>query len=331
MESAEFDELDQKLVSALVLDGRAPFSRIAAVLGVSDQTVARRYRRLYTEGELRVVCVRDTERLGLTRWMLRLRCTPDASVSIATALARRPDTAWIGLTSGGTEVVCTTESRRPEDHEALLLGKLPRTPSIVEIGAHQLLHRFFGGPLGWFAKDSALTAGERAALTPEPFEPATGPLRLDAADEALIDALAANGRAGYPELQKATGRSESAVKRRLDQLLRSGALFVDVEFDTNRFGFRTRAVLWITVAPSALASVGAALASHTEVAFAAATSGPANVVAVVICRDPAALYAYLSERLGTLDGVQHVESAPVLREVKRLTYGGERPARGAWS
>ncbi|MFF1476446.1 Lrp/AsnC family transcriptional regulator [Streptomyces sp. NPDC058301] len=322
MDSPEFDELDQRLVSALVLDGRAPFSKIAAVLGVSDQTVARRYRRLYAEGELRVVGVRDTERLGHARWMLRLRCTPDASVSIATALARRPDTAWIGLTSGGTEVVCTTEARRPEEHEALLLGKLPRTPSIMEIGAHQLLHLFYGGRLGWFTKDSALTAEERAALAPEPVEPASGPIRLDAEDEALMAALARNGRASHPELQKATGRSESAVKRRLDQLLRCGALFIDVEFDSTRFGFRTRALLWITVAPSVLAAVGAALASHTEVAFAAATSGPANLVAVVICRDPAGLYAYLSEKLGTLEGVQHVETAPLLRQVKRLTYAG---------
>ncbi|MFI1101772.1 Lrp/AsnC family transcriptional regulator [Streptomyces melanogenes] len=322
MDSPEFDELDQRLVSALVLDGRAPFSKIAAVLGVSDQTVARRYRRLYAEGELRVVGVRDTERLGHTRWMLRLRCTPDASVSIATALARRPDTAWIGLTSGGTEVVCTTESRRPEDHEALLLGKLPRTPSIVEIGAHQLLHRFYGGPLGWFTKGSALTAEERAALLPAPVEPPSGPIRLDEEDEALIAALARDGRASYPELQKATGRSESAVKRRLDQLLRRGALFIDVEFDSTRFGFRSRALLWITVAPSALAAVGEALASHPEVAFAGATSGPANLVAVVICRDPAGLYTYLSEKLGTLEGVRHVETAPLLRQVKRLTYAG---------
>ncbi|MEU5432796.1 AsnC family transcriptional regulator [Streptomyces sp. NPDC020719] len=325
MDSPEFDELDLRIVNALQLDGRAPFSRIAAVLGVSDQTVARRYRRLYAEGELRVVAVRDLERFGHAHWMLRLRCTPDASVSIATALARRPDTKWIGLTSGGTEVVCTTESRRPEDHEALLLGKLPRTPSIVEIGAHQLLHTFYGGQLGWFTKGPALTAEESAALRPAPVAPAerhVGPLRLDAADEALIAALEQNGRAGYPELQKATGRSESAVKRRLDQLLSSGALFIDVEFDSARFGYRSKAMLWITVAPAALASVGAALASHPEIPFAAATSGPSNIVAVVICREPAELYTYLSEKLGTLEGVQHVETAPLLRQVKRLTYAG---------
>ena len=42
------DALDLKLLHALQIDGRAPFSRIAEVLGVSDQTVARRFRRLRT-------------------------------------------------------------------------------------------------------------------------------------------------------------------------------------------------------------------------------------------------------------------------------------------
>ncbi len=63
-ESLTLDKLDLQLLSALEIDGRASFSRIAAVLDVSDQTVARRYRRLCAEGGLRVVALRDAHRLG---------------------------------------------------------------------------------------------------------------------------------------------------------------------------------------------------------------------------------------------------------------------------
>ena len=38
------DDLDRQLVQCLAADGRASFSAIAEVLGVSDQTVARRYK-----------------------------------------------------------------------------------------------------------------------------------------------------------------------------------------------------------------------------------------------------------------------------------------------
>ncbi|WP_435229765.1 Lrp/AsnC family transcriptional regulator [Streptomyces sp. Tue6028] len=322
MESHTGDELDLRLLAALEVNARAPFSRIAEVLGVSDQTVARRYRRLCAEGGLRVVAVRDAQRLGQDHWMLRLRCAPDSAHAIADALAKRPDTAWIGLASGGTEVVCMTRPRSPGDHDDLLLGKLPRTPSIMEIRAHQLLHRFFGGPNGWLGKFAVLTDGQIAALrrdVPE-ADGTAGTVVIDPEDEPLVAALERDGRATYPELQRATGRSESAVKRRLAGLLASGAVYIDIEYHSELLGHPLAACLWITAAPAALRSVGEALATHDEVAFAAATAGPSNIVVTAVTRDTAGLYGYLSEGIGRLDGVQHVETTPFLRRVKQLTY-----------
>lgn len=322
VESDRLDLLDLRLLSALEIDGRAPFSRIAAVLGVSDQTIARRYRRLRAEGGLRIVVLRDADRLGQDQWMLRLRCAPDGAAVIADALAKRPDTYWIGLASGGTEIVCLTRPRSPGDHDDLLLGKLPRTPSVVEIRALQLLHRFYGGPVGWVRKFRALDDEEIAALRPDLPEP--GPARLEPEDTPLLAALERDGRATYPELARLTGRSESAVKRRLSALIASGAVYVDAEYDSEILGYPKAAVLWITTTPGALHSVGRTLATHDEIAFAAATAGPSQITVTAVVRDTADLYAYLSGPLGHLDGVQHVEATPFLRRVKQLTYRATR-------
>ncbi|MBW5421132.1 AsnC family transcriptional regulator [Streptomyces sp. BG9H] len=327
MESEAFDELDLRLLHALEVDGRAPFSRIAAVLGVSDQTVARRFRRLRAEAGLRIVGVRDSARLGRDQWMLRLRCTPDGAEAIAAALARRPDTAWVHLTSAGTEVVCMTLPRVPGDYDDLLFGKLLRTRALVEISAHQLLRNFYGGRTGWIGKHRPLTDAQVAALRPAgpPTAPGPGPVSIAPDDEPLVAALKADGRVTYPELQRLTGRSESAVKRRVAALLGSGALYIDTEYDTSYFGFATAAMLWVTVAPGALDEVGRTVAGHPEIAHASAVTGSANLMATVVTRDTAELYAYLSGRLGPLDGVRHIESAPLLRRFKELTY--PRPLR----
>ncbi|WP_306333559.1 Lrp/AsnC family transcriptional regulator [Streptomyces sp. KL118A] len=325
MESEVFDELDLKLLHALEVDGRAPFSRIAGVLGVSDQTVARRFRRLRAEAGLRIVGVRDTRRLGYDEWMLRLRCTPDGAEAIATALARRPDTAWVHLTSAGTEVVCMTVPRTPGDYDDLLFGKLLRTRKLVEITAHQLMHRFYGGRTGWIGKHRPLSDEQVTALAPAPADAASAPARIAPEDEPLVAALKADGRVTYPELQRLTGRSESSVKRRVAALLGSGALYIDTEYDTARFGFTTAAMLWVTVAPGALDAVGRAMGGHPEVAHVSAITGSANLMASILTRDTAELYAYLSGGLGALDGVRHVESAPYVRRFKELTY--PRPLR----
>ncbi|MGW3966281.1 Lrp/AsnC family transcriptional regulator [Amycolatopsis sp. NPDC005003] len=315
MESGLLDELDRGLAHALQLDGRASFSTIAAVLGVSDQTVARRYRRLRSTGVLRVVGVPEAAALGQVHWLVRLRCVPDAAAPIAAALARRDDTQWVSLLSGGTEIACFIRAPQREEADGLLLGQLPRTPRVVSMTAYRLLRRFAGGPAGWPGRSNALSAEQVAALRrPAPdvdYRPEPG-------DPALMAALAHDGRADLPTLAAASGRSESTVRRRLEVLRSSGVLYFDVEVDAALLGYPLTATLWLTVAPSALEPAGRALATHPPVAFAAATTGPANLVVTVGCRDDAALYSYLADDLGGLPGVRQVETAPMIRTLKRF-------------
>ncbi|BEL08030.1 hypothetical protein Q0Z83_062210 [Actinoplanes sichuanensis] len=391
----DIDTLDRQIVHALRVDGRAGYREIGAVLGVSDQTVARRYRRLREGAGVRVVGMPNPIRLGYESWMLRLHTSPDMAGPLADALARRPDTAWVSVFSGGTEISCLARLAAHADRESLLLDKLPRTPRLVSVTAHCLIHHFVGGAVGPDRRDDALTAEQVAALTPDgvpapppppftiggspqpgdpdvpldirtarpaglpptesagrppvrpaglppaesaglpPVRPAglppaesaglppvrpTGlpPVRLADGDEALLGVLSRDGRAGYAELAAATGWPESTVRRRMRELRRSGALYYDVEVQPQVFGFLAPVLLWVTVAPSRLAAVGAALAEHEEVVFAAATTGSTNLVATVICTDMAAFYRYLTERISGLDGVDRVESAPLLRHVKQL-------------
>src|SRR5450631_4234213 len=98
------DLLDTQVVHALQIDGRAPFSLIAEVLGVSDQTIARRYGRLRSAGMLRVRGLVEPDLIGLTSWLIRVQCTPSAASAVAEALARRPETAFIINDTATTEI-----------------------------------------------------------------------------------------------------------------------------------------------------------------------------------------------------------------------------------
>ncbi|NJP89318.1 AsnC family transcriptional regulator [Nonomuraea sp. FMUSA5-5] len=321
MGSATLDATDRGLIHALQLDGRAPFARIAAVLGVSEQTVARRYRRLVAGGVIRVVGGVDGALLGYEPWTVRVRCTPDAGPAIAEALARRPDAYWVHLLSGGTEISCFTQSPDP-----VLLERLPRTARVLGMTAHLLL-RGFALPDGWPGL-AALTPEQADELRPPPAE--RREIVLKEEDHRLAAVLARDGRAGHAELAAATGWSEATVKRRLALLRASGAVNVQLDYSPRLLGYRSEARLWMSVRPSALLDVATTLAGHPEIAFAAVTTGPANLLATALCRDSAALYRYLTERVSALDAVQTLETAPVLRTMKRtgalppLSYG--RPA-----
>ena len=323
MKSDAYDDLDRALVHALQLDGRAPFSRIAEVLGVSDQTVARRYTRLRTTGAVRVLGLTDPAVVGDVVWMVRVQCLPDAAVPVAEALARRTDTSWVHVLSDGTEVVATTRAASGQDSDALLLRKLPHTPRVVGVSARCVLHQFFGGPLGLVNKSGVLRPEQVARLAaPEADRsagsegPAGSAGPLTAEDRKLLAVLARDGRAPLAELAAATGWSQSTVRRRLAALRADGTLYFDVDQRQRIFGLDMTTVLWLSVPPSELAATGQALADHSEVAFACATTGPNNLMATVVCEDVAALYTYLTTRIAALSAVRHMETSPVIRRIK---------------
>ncbi|TMS00529.1 AsnC family transcriptional regulator [Nonomuraea basaltis] len=319
MKNIELDGVDRGLLHALQVDGRASFSRIGEVLGVSDQRVARRYRRLRSSGMLRVVGVVDGRRLGYESWSIRLRCTPDAALAIAEALARRSDTFWVHLLSGGTEISCGALQRTARERESLLLNKLARTHRVLSVSAHRTLHMFVGGRIGWAAL-AALSAGQVAHLAAGRVYSRQGTgerVVLGPGDEALLEALSRDGRAGYADLAAVTGWSESTVKRRMEHLCSAGALFFDMDVLPTLLDYQVEAQLWMSVPPAELDATGRALAGHPEIAFAAATTGPANLAASVVCRDDEAFYRYLTEGLGALPAIRNIETAPIIRTIKR--------------
>ncbi len=308
------DALDRRIVHAVQVDGRAPFSRLAAVLGVSEQTVARRWRRLRADGVVRL--------LGLTapdgvqpHWFVRVRVQPAAATAVGDALARRPDVSWVTITSGGAEITFATRPPTERHRDALLLDRLPRTVQVLGLDAFSVLHDWAGGPYEWTSPDDALSDEQVAALTPA-ARPGTGPVRPEPDDEPLLAALAVDGRLSWAELAAVTGWSESRVARRVEALRAAGALYFDLEIALGLLGQPVEALLWLSVAPADIDRVGEALARAPETAYTAALTGPANLVVAVAARDTTHLYRFVTEQVGQLP-VRSIETSPVLRRVKQ--------------
>jgi DNA-binding Lrp family transcriptional regulator len=320
------DALDRQIIHLLTIEPRASFRTIAEVTGISDQTAARRYRKLCEDAGLRVLGVPDGSRLGWTDWFVRLQTTPGGADSIAEALARRPDTRWVHLASGGTEIICTLQARTEEQRDALFLRGLPGSRRVVQISAHSILHHFNPGP--WREATRALSPAqlEKLALlaggTTPPDPPEHGgaarpPIPSRDGDEPLLAELARDGRASNAAIAAAIHWHESTVRRRIDELRRSGMVYFEVDIDNRVHGLNAHALLWLSVEPARLEEAGRALATHPEIPFAAATTGPANLVASAVFRDTQHLYEYLTGELAGLPGVTSVETAPIIRTLKR--------------
>jgi DNA-binding Lrp family transcriptional regulator len=413
VKTSQLDDVDRQLLHALLVAPRAPFRLLGDVIGVSDQTAARRYRRLAETVDLRVHGAVNGQRAGWVDWLVRIGAAPGSAERIAAGLARRPDTRWVRLFSGGAEINCTLQARTPEQPSALFLRGLPGSRHVTNITAHSILHVF--SPVEYGAYTGALSAEQvaalRAAVLPRPTDPdrlpglprptdpdrlpglprptdpdrlpglprPTDPDRLPGLprptdpdrppgpemppplassdqpaptdlpaetapppgtapvwtppgatvlrpeDEPLLAALARDGRMAVSALAAATHWHESTVRRRIAELQQAGVLYFDLDVDDAILGVSAHVMMWLAVEPAHLDAAGRALAAHPEVPFAAATTGPTNLVVSAMFRDTGQLYSYLTTRLTGIPGLRSVETAPIIGTVKRA---GEREPAG---
>ncbi|MEW2066491.1 AsnC family transcriptional regulator [Streptomyces sp. NPDC007346] len=313
------DATDRRIVHALQVDGRASFSRIAAVLGLGERTVARRYQRLRSRLALRVVGVSDARRFGHLDWFVRIRSTPDVVDAVGAALAGREDTSWIASLSPGTELTCIVQAGLAgADGPGTVFDQLGRRSNISSLTAQCLLAPV-AGVGGWAGRLNELTAQEETELAPKPtaltehdthFAPTPQ-------DRRLLRLLAEDARTSIAALAHLTATPESTVRRRVNEFVESGLLLFEVEIDPRLYGRTVEAICWLDVEPSRLTTVGNQLATHGEVAFAATTTGPTNVLAILELTSAAAMHDYLTGQLGALEGIRHVETALTGRRIKR--------------
>jgi DNA-binding Lrp family transcriptional regulator len=316
-DSFMLDRVDNQLLHALLINGRAPLSLLGQVIGISEQTAARRYRRLREAGAVRVLVLPAPSEEGLD-WIVRIGVRPGAAGRLAGALAARDDVSWVRIMAGGAEILCISRPSSLAERDALLLERLARTNLVTSVVAHAIMKVFGGtGIRDWSAFDDPLDVAQVAALRPTVSQESNQTTDTRSEDAALLAALREDGRAGYAQLGAVAEISPARARRRLDTLLASGQAYVHTDLATELLGFPTAASLWLSVAPGDLEAVGLTLAALQQSTFVAAVSGPANLTASLVCRSETELYSLLTDEVGAIDAVRAAEVSPVIRRIKQ--------------
>lgn len=297
-DTGRLDELDQRIVAALQVDGRASWRRIAGVLREPERTVARRGARLLSTES---VAVRGFALRG-EMVVLRLNCAPSALRVAATALARRPDTTFTYLMTGAAD--CAVEISCPSHRlAALVLDELPGTPGLVTSSTNPVL-RYFRGVHEW--QPGLLSADEAADMAefPPVTTYATTPDQPRSPEERqLVRLLTEDGRRTNEELAVLARMSEPTVRRRIDTMRREGRLLVRAVVDPALLGLPVEALLWMKMSPRFIDLVGESLLDSDFVRYAVATAGEYQLLVHVAITDTGALHEFIT----TAPWAEHVD------------------------
>ena len=89
-------------------DGLSPNAKIANKVGVSEETVRRRVKRMLKDDYLRVVAVPNTEKMGFSSQVLiGLQVIPEKMDLVAERLSNIPEVRWLSVTTGSFDIFNT--------------------------------------------------------------------------------------------------------------------------------------------------------------------------------------------------------------------------------
>ena len=112
------DEIDRKIIEALQIDGRRPFTKLAAELGISEASVRQRVSNLINTQVMQIVAVTNPVKLGYTlACMIGIRVTGEQLFRVAEQISAFDEVIYLIMCAGSfdllAEVVC-------QDNEHLL-------------------------------------------------------------------------------------------------------------------------------------------------------------------------------------------------------------------
>ncbi|MCW4467059.1 Lrp/AsnC family transcriptional regulator [Glutamicibacter sp. MNS18] len=304
------NELQQRIVGALQVDGRATWRKIATVLGEPERTVARYGNELLSTGHVTVAAIRN--QLGSV--VGTFSCLPGAARLSVESLAQREDTTYSYLTTGIADVV--TEVHYDGDTADILTLQLPATPGISQYATYPVL-KYFKTIRGWRA--GVLTVAEEGAMAgpygtdriswnPDPD--------LGGQDVQIIDILKRDGRATIESISRQVGISETSASRRLEAILSTAQATIRTLVEPGLMGLPVEAQLWVETSPHLIDGLGTKLAELPQVRYAAALAGDYQLLIDLTLPTQMDLYRFITAPMWG-EGQTRIRTAMVVRARKR--------------
>jgi Lrp/AsnC family transcriptional regulator for asnA, asnC and gidA len=161
----KLDDVDRRIIGALQAEGRRPYSRIAADLGVSESVVRYRAQRLEQAGVLQVVGIADPLRIGFDRMaLIGLKVRPGTLDDVCRAVTAFPETSYVAAIAGSYDVIVEVVCRDTAHFTEVLTQRLHHVDGVVSTESFLVLeiHKM---AYGWGVGEVATAATEDAQRT----------------------------------------------------------------------------------------------------------------------------------------------------------------------
>lgn len=294
----DIDELDQRILAALQVDGRATWRKLADVLEEPERSIARRGARLISE---RVVVIRglaSAAPLGYgTHYVLTGNSALGMGWAVAASLARRRQTIVSYALTGAKDVFADFVATEQElstflYNEQSVMSGLTQSNVYPVLRYFKLLEHWHHDLLSPDQVAALRSDREDEVSWPRPFDSS---VQLTKDERILIELLVKDGRCTLEELSRRSGLSAQTVSRKTNQLRSRGLIRIRAVMDPRILELPFGAMLAISCAPKHIESIATALRDSPLVRYGSIVAGDKQIFADVRVQSPEALYRFISE------------------------------------
>lgn len=143
-----------------------------------------------------------------------------------------------------------------------------------------------------------------------------GTIELDDVDRRIMKLLRHDARLSYAHVARTVGLSEPTVRKRIDRLVRAGAIINAARINPAPIGFPIDAMIGISVVRGRVKEVGRRLAEMENVAYVAYVAGNFDIIIEAFLPHTEGLFKFLNEDLEKIDGIASTQTWNVLRTEK---------------
>ena len=317
--SAELDELDLLLVTALQATPRADWRRLGQLLGTSASTAARRWARLTQEGLAWQSC-HPLQLPGISAFaaLIEVDTTARELYQVAAHLAGDPHVFDVIHLTGGHGLLVVAGFAGHAQLARYVGVRLASLDGVTATRA-QLATTIHAEASRWRADRLPTPPTARrpipalATATARPPPARGGP---DQADLLVMTALGQDPRLPAAELADRTGLSPTTIARRLARLQAGQLLAWRTDVARVAAGWPVAVHLWGQLPPARTAHIAAQLVTMREVRMCATISGPHNLYLTVWLRTLRHLDAFQARLAACLPELTITDRALTLWHLK---------------
>ncbi len=143
------DDIDRSIISHLQFNGRAPYTKIAEELNLTEGAVRRRVKKLIEAGVMQIVAIVEPHELGWNETgMIGINVQAHRIEEVADAVSKLPEVSYLVQAAGEFDLFAEVFCKDREHFVSFLNEKLQqipgveRTQSFLILKMHKLSYRW---------------------------------------------------------------------------------------------------------------------------------------------------------------------------------------------